>query len=799
MGRTTSADPLETTPPAFSSEEAAAFAERVYGLTGVISSLDSERDQNLRVVSNEGLAYLLKISNPADDGGVIEMQTQALLHIIREAPDLPVMRPLPTRDGDLYAILEDTDGNGHLVRLFTFLPGRMMSSVDLDPEALGWFGSTVARMGLSLRGFFHPAGGYKILWDLKLTAQLRPFVALVSDDPRRSLCKRVLDRFEEHALPALPGLRAQIIHNDMTLDNVLLDDARSVSGIVDFGDLTHSALVCDLAIALVSLMWARPDPFEAAEAAIAGYISVLPIEDQEAEVLGDLVSARLLALILIANWRVARYPENTSYITANVESAWSLLERFDELGSSQVVGRLRAACMGRGPSRPGEGSPPTEELLERRRRVLSPALSPLSYEHPLHLVRGEGSWMFDSSGNRYLDAYNNVPVVGHSHPRVAQAIADQSRTLNTNTRYLHRNVIELAERIVATMPEGLDTVLFVNSGSEANDVAWRLATAYTGAPGAVVTANAYHGVTTATLALSPEEWIEGETPDHIERVPAPDGYRGLYRRESPDWAGRYALHLREAVARMQSRGIEPAAFYVDSLFTSDGIFAPPPVYLQSGIDFVREAGGLIVADEVQSGFGRTGVNMWSFQAAGIVPDFVTLGKPMGNGHPVAAIVTGARIVERFASKSDIFSTFGGNPVASRAGLAVLDVIEDEVLQQWAGEVGGYLQEKLKALMRHHGSIGDVRGAGLMIGVELVEDAKERRPDGRLTREVVNRMKDKGVLVGSTGPDGNVLKIRPPLVLSTAEADSIAGALLDSLVELTDVERPGQKQPGSRRA
>lgn len=786
-GRTTPAGPLETTPPAFSSEEAAAFAKRLFGLTGVASSLDSERDQNLRVVSDEGVPYLLKISNSADASGVIEMQTQALLHIIRELPDLPVMRPLPTLDGGLYATLEDTDGNGHLVRLFTFLPGRMMSSVDLDAQALGWFGSTVARMGISLRGFFHPAGGYKILWDLKHTAQLRPFVDLVSDDERRSICKRALDRFEQHALPALPGLRGQIIHNDLTLDNVLLDDARSVSGIVDFGDLTHSALICDLAIALVSLMWERPDPFEAAEAAIAGYGSVLLIEDAEADLLGDLVSARLIALILIANWRVALYPENTNYITANAESAWGLLERFDAVGLSRVARRLRAACKGGGSSRSGAGCPPTEDLLERRRNVLSPALSPLSYEHPLHLVRGEGSWMFDTSGNRYLDAYNNVPVVGHSHPRVSRAIADQSRTLNTNTRYLHRSVIELAERIVATMPDGLDTVLFVNSGSEANDVAWRLATAYTGAPGAIVTANAYHGVTTATLALSPEEWIEGELPAHVERVPAPDGYRGIHRRESPDWAGRYARHLGEAVTRMQSRGIEPAAFYVDSLFTSDGIFAPPPLYLQSGVDCVRQAGGLIVADEVQSGFGRTGAHMWSFQAAGIVPDFVTLGKPMGNGHPIAAVVTRTQIAERFASKSDIFSTFGGNPVASRAGLAVLDVLEDEALQERAGEVGGYLQEKLKELMRGHESIGDVRGAGLMIGVELVEDAKERRPHSRLAHAVMNRMKDKGVLVGSTGPDGNVLKIRPPLVLATAEADSIAGKLRDSVVDLTNVE------------
>lgn len=783
--RTTPPDPLEEPPPALSHAEAASVARGLFGLAGEISALDSERDQNLRVVSDEGHPYLLKISNPADDIGVIEMQTQALLHIIREAPDLPVMRPLPTVDGGLYAPVEDARGNRHLVRLFTFVAGTMMTSAGLDSRALRRFGSTVARMGLALRGFFHPSAGYKILWDLKHTAELRRFVDLLSGDARRPICVRALDRFEEHALPALGGLRAQVIHNDLTLDNVLLDDARSVSGIVDFGDLTHTAVICDIAVALVSLMWERPDPFDAAGAALGGYKSAVSIEDAEAELLGDLVTARLLALILIAAQRVARYPENAGYITANVGLAWSLLQRFDELGHSQVTRRLRAACVGEGSPQLAAGHPRTEELLERRRRVLGPALAPLSYDRPLHLVRGEGCWMFDSSGNRYLDAYNNVPVAGHSHPRVAGAISEQSRILNTNTRYLHRSVIELAERIVATMPDGLDTVLFVNSGSEANDVAWRLATGCTGAPGAIVTANAYHGVTTATLALSPEEWTEGEPPAHVERVPAPDGYRGIYRRESPGWAGRYARHLEEAVVRMQSHGSGLAAFYVDPMFTSDGIFAPPSVYLQDCAGYVRQAGGLIVADEVQSGFGRTGVHMWSFQTSGIVPDFVTLGKPMGNGHPIAAVVTRRDIAERFASGSDIFSTFGGNPVASRAGLAVLDVLEDESLQRRAWDVGRYLQDKLTELMNRHGSIGDVRGTGLMIGVELVETSTARRPHSHLTHAVMNRMRDKGVLVGSTGPDGNILKIRPPLVLTTAQADLIARTLHDSLVELTD--------------
>lgn len=786
MGQSTKrwpADPLETQPPSFSLEEAAAISERIFGLTGSASPLDSERDQNFRVVSREGQSFLLKVSNPADDSGALEMQTQALLHITRQAPDLPVMRPLPALDGRYHAELEGASGHKHLVRLFTFVAGRTVDSVELGPEGLRGFGAMVARMGLGLRGFFHPAGGYRILWDLKNTPDLRPLLDTLPNGDRRVVAERVLDRFDERVAARLPGLRAQIIHNDLTLDNILLDDDHRVTGIVDFGDLTHTALLCDLAIALVSLMWGRPDPLEAAEIAIAGYASIVSLESREADLLGDLVAARLVALAAIAGRRVRRYPENERYIMANIELAWDLLDHLDALGWAEVQARLAASCS------PGGGSPPsrpplaTEELLERRRRVLGPALSPLSYDRPLHLVRGSGARMFGADGTAYLDAYNNVPIVGHCHPRVTEAIAEQSQTLNTNTRYLHAGVVELAERLVATMPDGLDTVMFVNSGSEANDIAWRLATAYTGGTGGIVTTRAYHGVTTVTTALSPEAWPAGERPANIETVPPPDGYRGPHRRAEPGWAERYGGYVGDAIAALHERGIRPAACYLDSLFTSDGIFSPPSSYLEDVVRRLHAAGCLLVADEVQSGFGRTGSRMWSFQLSGITPDLVTLGKPMGNGHPVAAVVTRSEIVRDFASRTEMFSTFGGNPVACRAALAVLDVIEDEGLQDRAAEVGSRLRGNLAVVAGRDGRVGDVRGEGLMIGVELVRDNKGLDPAPELARAVTNRMKDRGVLVGTTGRHDNVLKIRPPLVVAAEEADLISDTLGATLAEL----------------
>lgn len=767
------ADPLRSPPPAFQFEEARGIAEGLFGLSGSLSPLVSERDQNFRLEDASGRAFLLKISNPADDRAVIEMQTEALLHIERHDPSLPVMRVLPTADGAYWGEVEGPDRRTHLVRLFTFLEGKNAEATELDAEALRGFGSVTARLGRALRGFFHPAAGYEILWHVKHAPKLRPLLGHVEDAGWRAQVERVLDRFEQRVLPAFGDLRAQVIHNDMNLDNALLDERGRVTGITDFGDMTHTALVCDLAVAVADVVAARPDALDAAEHVIGGYVSVTPLEDEEASLLADLVATRLATAIVISAWRLRLYPENAEYISSWDAGARHFLELLQAVGLDEAGRRCREACTRGGlPYRPI----PMEELLERRRNVLGLALSPLSYERPVHLVRGEGAWMFDPEGRAYLDAYNNVPVVGHCHPRVAAAIAEQARMLNTNTRYLHEAVVELAERLVATMPNGLDTVLFVNSGSEATDVAWRLARAAAGGRGAIVSAYAYHGVTTATADFSPEEWREGERPEHVATVPAPDGYRGRYCREEEGWAERYAAHVGEAVAVLEARGMQLAAMFVDSAFTSDGILVPPPPYLQEVARRVHEAGGLLVADEVQAGHGRYGKHLWSFQASGIEPDFVTLGKPMGNGHPVAAVVTRSDIVDRFARKTEFFSTFGGNPVACAAGLAVLQVIEEEGLQGHAAEVGAYLLKGLEELMERHALIGDVRGAGLLVGVELVRDRGTREPASHEAKAVMNGMREQGVLIGSTGPDGNVLKIRPPLVFTQAHADLLLETL-----------------------
>ena len=424
-----------------------------------------------------------------------------------------------------------------------------------------------------------------------------------------------------------------------------------------------------------------------------------------------------------------------------------------------------------------------DDLLARRRRLLGSALEGLSYRRPLHLVRGEGVWLFDADGRRYLDAYNNVPVVGHGHPRVVEAIARQAATLNTNTRYLHENVVALAERLVATLPDELDTVMFVNSGSEANDLAWRLATTVTGADAGMVTDWAYHGVTAAIADFSPSEWPRGEQPSGVETYAAPDTYRGPYA-DAPDAAAVAREEVVGAIARLAERGRRPAALFLDSTFTADGIFVPDPSVVAAVIGSARDAGALYVADEVQSGHGRCGGDLWGHSRWGVVPDIVTLGKPMGNGHPVAAVITRSDIVDRFGAETTFFSTFGGNPVACAAALAVLDVLDEELLIANAASVGDWLRGELRALATRRPVIGDVRGRGLMTGVELVRDPATREPHGSLAGRVKDEMAERGVLTGTSGRHGNVLKVRPPLCITRDEAALIVTTLDEALSALT---------------
>src|SRR5438477_260714 len=623
---------LEAPPPRFSADEVATIAAALFGLEGRATDLGSERDQTF-LIDDGGAGGVLKISNLGEEPAVLELETEAILHVARVDPELPVAHPRLALSDEYWPRYDGPDGP-HYVRLFERLHGRS-GGPELDDRALFAYGATHARLNLALHGFFPPAAGRKLLWHLAAAADLRPQVSAIVDPSRRRLVENVLDRYEERVTPRWPMLRAQVVHGDLNLDNVLLDDQGRISGIADFGDIAFGAQVADFAVGVASLLRGRPadDVFRAGRIAIDGYQSRIPLEPLELDVLADLVAARLAAIVTISAWRVERYPENATYIQAWDDDSWKLLELFDATGADEVTRALG------GPRR----SVPTGELTGRRGEALGPALTDLTYRRPVHVVRGEGVWLFDADGNRLLDAYNNVPVVGHCHPRVT-----------------------------------------------------------------------------------------------------------------------------EAVVRLDGGGVQLAATFVDGAFTSDGIRTPAPDEVAVIVEETHAAGGLFVADEVQAGHGRMGDHLWSFVRYGITPDIVTLGKPMGNGYPVAAVITRREIAELLAAKTRVFSTFGGNPVAAQAALAVLDVIEDGRLVENAARVGSRLASSLDALRASAPSIAEVRGRGLLVGVELA--MPDGTPDPELAERLVNDLRKEGILIGRTGRHENVLKIRPPLVFADEHAD-----------------------------
>jgi 4-aminobutyrate aminotransferase-like enzyme/Ser/Thr protein kinase RdoA (MazF antagonist) len=742
---------LEAPPPRFTPDEIARIAAGRFGLDGAVTDLGSERDQTFLVDDGRGGGAVLKISNLGESEDVLDLETEAILHVSRVDPGLPIARP--RRIGDGYRTTIDGPDGTHFVRLFERVHGRAFAGPDLDDGAVFDYAAVHARLNLALRSFFHPAAGRVLLWDLRHASRLRASLGSIADPGRRALLERVLERFELNVRPRWARLRAHVVHGDLNLDNVLFDDRGRIAGIVDFGDLSHTAEVADLAIGLASLLRGRSgeDVFRAARIAIDGYESRVPLEDDEHAVLADLVATRLAAIVIISAWRVGRYPENAGYIQAWDADSWALLELLDAMGADVLARELG----------PAAGAGDSAELARRRGHALGAALTGLTYRRPVHVVSGRGVWLLDSDGNRLLDAYNNVPVVGHCHPRVTEAVVRQTRTINTHSRYLYEPLVELAERLAASMPagSGLDTVMLVNSGSEANDLAWRIATTVTGRRGTLVTRFAYHGVTTAITDMSPEEWPYGYDPPHVARIDP--------RAPVEDELGR-------ALERIAHGGVGLAATYLDTGFTSDGILRPDDAALAAILAATHAAGGLVVADEVQAGHGRTGEGLWSFARYGITPDLVTLGKPMGNGYPVAAVIARAAIVDAFAASTHFFSTFGGNPVASQAALAVLDVIEDERLVEHAGRVGAYLGSELRGLAAEQPAIAAVRGSGLLVGIELV--SVDGSPDAALAERVVEAMREGGVLIGRTGPGENVLKIRPPLPFAERHADILLAAL-----------------------
>ncbi|MCU5773872.1 aspartate aminotransferase family protein [Erwiniaceae bacterium BAC15a-03b] len=418
------------------------------------------------------------------------------------------------------------------------------------------------------------------------------------------------------------------------------------------------------------------------------------------------------------------------------------------------------------------------KLTDKRSKVLGESYR-LFYRKPVHLVRGEGQYLWDAAGDKYLDVYNNVASIGHCHPAVIEAVHQQMGMLNTHTRYLHENILNYSEDLLSTLPDEIDRAMYMCTGSEANDLAIRVARSFSGGTGIIVSQEAYHGTSDLTSGASPALGSGQSLAATTRLVLPPDRYRV----DAPDLGAWFAAQIQQQIDDMAAHGIKFAGFLADSIFSSDGVLPGPKGYLQQAIDVVHKNGGIFIADEVQPGFARTGDAFWGFARHDVVPDIVTTGKPMGNGIPVSALLAKSDVLAAFSDEIPYFNTFGGNPVAMAAAQAVLKVIKEEGLQEHSRIVGGKLLAELTKLMDKYECIGDVRGAGLFIGFELVKDRASKTPDKQLALDVIEKLRDNHVLTSVAGPYGNVLKLRPPLAFQESDIDWLVGALDKSLASL----------------
>jgi 4-aminobutyrate aminotransferase-like enzyme len=749
--------------PKFTGVDAARLARDIYGLSLAAEPLPSERDQNFLLRDAAGPRFVLKIANRDEALEVLDLQNKLLAQLAAIATGLAFPRLVAARSGLEITPIAGDDGAAYFVRLLTWVDGVPMATVQPHSAALlRSLGASLARLDHALTGFEHTAAHRTLYWDLRHASLAWRHLDLLPE-PRRGMLRPFVDAWEALDWDRLP---TGVIYNDANDYNVLVDSAGSrVVSFLDLGDVVHSAVVCDLAIAIAYAMLDKPHPIAAAAEVLSGYHQVRPLSEAETDALYTLAAARLCASVCNAARQARQAPDN-HYLNISNRPAWGLLDTLAALPVDWPREVFRRVC---GYSTDARSS---ASLTQSRRRMLGPSLS-LSYNEPLHIIRGWRQHLYDAGGRSYLDCVNNVAHVGHAHPRVNQAIVRQMALLNTNTRYLHEQLAEYIERLAATLPPPLSVVYLVCSGSEANELALRLARAHTGRDRIFVLDAAYHGNTSAMVELSPYKFNgrggRGK-PAHVEVMPLPDIYRGPYR--GPDAGARYSAHVADAVERIGG----PAAFFAESASGCGGQIFFPRGYLAEAFAAVRAAGGICVADEVQTGFGRAGSHFWMFQTQRVVPDIVTMGKPIANGHPMGAVVTTREIADSFANGMEYFNTFGGNPVSCAAGLAVLDVIRDEALQENARDTGEYLLAGLRDFATRHPLIGDVRGAGLFLGVELVRDRATREPAAVEASQLVDRMKELGVLLSIDGPLHNVIKIKPPIVFNRADADVLLGKL-----------------------
>ena len=781
--------------PGFTAEDAEHIAWEHFGIPGSASALPSERDQNFKI-TGEQQSVVIKIANPDTELGVLELENAAI-QIALGLDTMECPRLIRSKAGFPIVDLLDSNKRTCRARCISFLPGVPLA--EFKPHSVALFNEIGRLLGGLDRGLTklnqNLAAKREIKWDLKNAASIVRSTKL-DDAARQKLLEHFLGNFERIE-SRIDGLRKSVIHNDANDYNILVhhDPAsdQALVGLIDYGDIVFSTTINELAIAAAYAVLGKQNPVDAAEALVAGYHESNPLDESELSVLFPLICMRLCQSVCIAAEQQKLVPDN-EYLGVTEKPAWEALERLAKLDPSSIHLRFTEACL-KSPAKPQDLNPKTQnrtglipksEIQSIRSSHLAPSLS-ISYDKPLYIVRGSGQYLYDELDVTYLDCVNNVCHVGHCHPHVVKAASAQMTSLNTNTRYLHENIVRYAQRLVGKFPDPLEVCFFVNSGSEANDLALRLARTFTKQNDVLVLDHAYHGHVSAMIDISPYKFNHkggSGKPDHVHVAPAPDGYRGPIKSDDPECGIKYAQLAKEQLENAEAANRKIGAFFAESLLGCGGQVPLPSGFLSEVYKTVRAAGGVCIADEVQVGFGRVGTHFWGFEQSDVVPDIVTLGKPIGNGHPLAAVVTTREIADAFNNGMEYFNTFGGNPVSCAIGMAVLDVIENEGLQDHALEVGTGLLESLGELKSEFESVGDVRGSGFFLGIELVKCRETLEPATELAHDVVQKMRQRRILLSTDGPLENVIKFKPPMVFSHGDAERVAMTIRETLRELS---------------
>jgi 4-aminobutyrate aminotransferase-like enzyme/Ser/Thr protein kinase RdoA (MazF antagonist) len=761
-----------------------------YGLCGDISDLPSYSDINKLLTCENAKKYVIKISRLAGDDCDIDFENQVMLklasdsRVLIDTPQVLSPKSVEAHLASRCYIVVHFEGVEWCLRVVSFIPGELWANT--STSALSYFqslGKALASIDHSLVNFKHANAKRMLSWDLQHAPWvIESCIDELSKSEQFAAIKQLLEKYIQQVQPLTAKLPRQVIHNDANDFNLVVDSiAGKVSGLFDFGDAVYTFRVAELAIAAAYALMKVEHIESALTSLVVAYHKELPLKPIELEALIPLIEMRL-AVSLVMSARNSRLQPENDYLRVSQDLAWKLLQKLQQLDIISVTLQLKQQCL-EGEENSSVGFT-NQALIDYRQKHLSKNLS-LAYAEPLKIVRGSGAYLYDDCGNRYLDMVNNVCHVGHCHPKVVAAGQKQMALLNTNTRYLHDNIATFTRNLLSTMPAELSVCMLVNSGSEANELSLRLARNYTSRKGMVVVDGAYHGNSNACIDISPYKF-DGRggkgAPDWVAKTLLPDPFRGKFKGFTTQSGEFYALDIKRAIKELHHNGHAIAGFICESIQGVAGQIIHPNRYLQHAYKIVRDAGGVCIADEVQVGMGRVGSHWWAFQTQQVVPDIVTIGKPLGNGHPLAAVVTTPEIAAAFENGMEYFNTFGGNPVSCAIGNAVIEVVNEEGLLEHAQNVGSYLIDQLNKLKSKFPLIGDVRGIGMFIGVELVKD-EQLTPATSETNQVVEYLKQSGILLTTEGPFGNVLKIKPPLAFGIAEADYFLDKLSLSLQQL----------------